>query len=179
MKKALLTVTVFLTGFLIGAITINLLTIPARAAYREMLQTSYIYKQHHEAKIALKEGRQIDAYIHLRNQLDAGAIDGSNLFEAEMQKEIDQTFWFMLLPSMKNYLNKIINVTPGSEPKVDGMLHCKIASALESLELTAEADKHWQLASNLLNLDKETVKEKFLPKNNNAKTIDTGHKNPS
>jgi len=131
MRKYVIMTSIFLLGAVIGAFIMNWLTIPARRAYREYLQTSYVYQEEALARSALKEMQRLQALVHLWNVIDAAPLKGANLFDDKHTKSLEHTFWFILLPSMNRYIDKIVYVRPGDEYKVRGFAHGKLAAVLQ------------------------------------------------
>lgn len=133
MKKFLWITAIFLLGCLVGALTTNLLTIPARKAYRGFLQKIYITKQQTMELSALKEGNRPKALVHIWNQIDAGPVNGSKLFESDFANTLDREFWFILLPSLKKQLESLGKPVAGAEDMVMGAQHGRLAAVLELL----------------------------------------------
>ena len=79
MRKYVIMTSIFLLGAVIGAFIMNWLTIPARRAYREYLQTNYVYQEEALARSALKEMQRLQALVHLWNVIDADPLKGANL----------------------------------------------------------------------------------------------------
>ena len=162
MKKYIVMASIFLLGFIIGALTMNWLTIPVRKVYREYLQTTYVYQQETLASSALKQGQRLQALVHLWNKIDADPLKGANLFGSEYTKDLEQTFWPFLLPSMNRYLDKIVYVRPEHEDNARGFAHGKLAAVLQILGYEEPANIHWAHAAKLLKLPESEVKTKFI-----------------
>lgn len=162
MKNKTTIIIVFIFGFVLGAIAINLMTIPARKSYREMLQTSYLLDQNNEVKKAIKSNNKLKAIIHLSNELSADPVDGKNLFVNNFDKSMDEDFFgFILLPYIDQGIDDLVHIKPGVEPRIIGLRHGKLAALLEDIGYIEEAKDHWTQASSLLEMPEDKAKETF------------------
>jgi hypothetical protein len=71
MRKYVIMISIFLLGLIIGALAMDFITIPARKAYREYLQTTYVHQQDALATAALKQRQRLRALVHLWNEMEA------------------------------------------------------------------------------------------------------------
>jgi hypothetical protein len=173
MKKKFIISLIFVLGFLVGAITINLMTIPARQAYRETLQKLYIFNQYSKALIALREGDNFEAAVHLWNEIEAGLPNGSNLFNHELIHEMDQSLWFILYPQMNRIIDELVYMKPELQIKARGVRHGELAATLYLLGHKDIAKEHWAQSSNLLNISEEAAKKKFIELIENHRDVET------
>ena len=162
MKKTIVITIVFLLGFIVGALTINLLTIPARKAYRELLQMTYVSNQRTLEISALKEGNRPKALVHIWNLIDADPVNGSKIFKSEFADALDREFWFIFFPSFKNVSKNVGRPMPGAEDLVMGAEHGRLAAVLELLGHEEAAKEHWVLAAKLLNMPENEVRNNSI-----------------
>jgi hypothetical protein len=152
---------IFLVGFVAGALVMDYLSIPARKVYREHLQRAYLNKQQSMASSALRDGKRLEALVHLWNDLDVDPIDGSKLFDRHDTVAIEESFGFFLLPSIKKYTDTLVYLKPGGEDKVKGLAHGKLAAALQLLGYENAAKEHWSEATRLLKMPEGQVRTMF------------------
>ena len=162
MKNKIIIIMVFVIGFIAGAITINSMTNSARKTYKEILRERYVQDQNAKASEAIKENNKLNAMIHLTNVLNADPVGGKKLLDNSLDKDMDEElFSFLLLPYIDQAIDELIYPKPGTEPRIIGMSHGKLAAVLDDLGYIEEAKFHWAQASSLLEMPEDKVKKSF------------------
>jgi len=159
MKKAFFVVILVLSGFIIGVVTMEILSRPGRRAYRETLQRNFFHSQRELVYKALKEGNDLKAMVHLWTIMEAGP-DGSDLFRDQVSMEMDQTF-FLLLPGINQVIKSVARVRLGMEEAPKAIAHGELAAALEQLGYKEAATEHYLIASQLLNIPEDKSRKMF------------------
>lgn len=149
-----------LLGFIIGVVAMEVLSRPARRAYREMLQNNYVLMQSDLADKALKEGNDLRAMVHLWTLLDAGPMNGAQMFTDPMSRGIDDAV-FLALPSMNHFLKQVVRTPPGKEDRPKAMAHGELAAVLEKLGYKDTAKEHYVEASRTLNISEDKARDIF------------------
>jgi hypothetical protein len=161
MKYKVIIITVFIFGFVVGAIVVNFMTIPAIKSYREMLQMSYLHRQSAKAREAIKTNNKLKAIIHLSNQLNADPVNGDKLFDSSDEIMYKEFLSFILLPYFDNAMEEMVITKPETKNATMGLLHGKIAALLDDIGQVEEAEHHWTQAASLLNMSEVKAKESF------------------
>lgn len=151
-----------MVAFLLGAITMNLMTFPARRAYREGLQQLYLEHQRADATQALRQGNDLKATMHLWNIVEAGPVYGSNLFNDDVVKEIDKSFWFFLLPQLNQLVREAVYVTHGADNSLNALASGKLAAMLEITGHGDIAQPYWTETAKQLKISEAEAKNKFI-----------------
>ncbi len=160
MKNKIIIVIIFVIGFIAGAITINSMTIPARKAYRELLQQNYVQDQNTEIEKAIKTNNKLKAIVHLSNVLSVDPVDGKNLFDDSLDDSLDEDlFGFIFLPHIDKAIDELVHLKAGAENRIIGVTHGKLAALLDDLGYYEESKFHWIQASSLLEMQEDKAKE--------------------
>jgi hypothetical protein len=109
-KKAFFIVILVLSGFIIGVVTMEILSRPVRRAYRETLQRNYYSSQRKLVFKALKEGDDLKAMVHLWTIMEMG-WDGENLFKDEVSTSLDKTL-SLAIPGINKLIKNLVHVNP-------------------------------------------------------------------
>lgn len=158
MKRAFFIVILVLAGFAVGVVTMEALSRPARRAYREMLQRNFVQNQSRMAYDALKRDDDLGAAIHLWAVMEAGP-DGSDLFKDLVSKGLDETV-FVSFPLFNNFLKKGVRLI-GKEEAVKAAPHGELAVVLDQIGYKKAAAEHFIIASQLLNMPEDRVRQMF------------------
>lgn len=170
MKKAFFVVMLVLSGFIIGVVTMEILSRPARRAYRETLQRNFSRSQRELVYKALKEGNDLKAMVHLWTIMEAGP-DGSNLFKDQVSIAMDKSL-FLELPWINKTIKNLVHVNPGFEEWPKAITHGELAAALEQLGYRDAAKEQYLIASRLLNIPENKSRKMFLDVMERYKTLE-------
>ncbi len=162
MKTKLRIIIALVVAFLLGALTMNLLTFPARRAYRENLQQLYLEHQRSAATQELREGNNLKAIMHLWNIVEAGPVDGSKLYNDDVLKEIDKSFWFFLLPQLNQLVRETVDITHGADNRLAALANGKLAAMLEISGHGDIAQPYWTETAKQLKITETAAKKTFI-----------------
>jgi hypothetical protein len=168
MKKVLSLTILFLAGFVVGVITMEILSRPAQRvrayretlhAYKKILQDNFVTNQSQLGYKVFKEGNDLKAMVHLWTVLEAGPR-GSELFKDPVSKAFDEDidkasterFFVVTLPKINNFFKNAVHWVPGRE---EATRNGELAVVLEQLGYKEAAKEHYLIASRLLSIPED------------------------
>jgi hypothetical protein len=159
-KKAVLVISLVLAGYIGGVVMSELLSRSARRAHREMLQGLFISTEYKRADIALKEKDDLQAMVHLWNLVEAQRLDNPRFFNDPVATGLDNVT-YAILRQTNDLLRKTTPIKRGQEQLPLGVAHGDLAAILDRLGYKDPANTHYRIASQLLNMTEDKVREFF------------------
>ena len=170
MKKAFFIVILVLSGFIIGVVTMEILSRPVRRAYRETLQRNFYNSQRELVYKALKEGDDLKAMVHLWTIMEMG-WNGESLFKDKVSTSLDKTL-SLAIPGINKFFKNVAQVNPEFKEWPKAIPHGELAAVLEQLGYKDAAKDHYLIASKIMNIPEDKTRVFFHTVIKNYRTLE-------